>query len=100
MKPNTNRLAAMSVALVAASGAGIVNAGTAAMSVEDSIDVTAGRPTVVSTYRAPPSIRLPSSGASATNNPAFAQCLPDLYCALVPAFASASTHAHDKAVGP
>jgi hypothetical protein len=55
---------------------------------------------VISVYRAPPSIRLPSTSARTANNPAFAQCLPDLYCALAPVYAPAPARADDKAGAP
>lgn len=100
MKPNAIKLVAMSMGLVVACGSRLVHAGTEAMSVEDSIDVTAPRPTVISVYRAPPSIRLPSTSARTANNPAFAQCLPDLYCALAPVYAPAPARADDKAGAP
>ncbi|TCF99097.1 hypothetical protein BZM26_21315 [Paraburkholderia strydomiana] len=100
MKPNANKLVAMSLGLVVACGTRWVHAGTEAMSVEDSIDVTAARPTVISVYRAPPLIRLPSRSARTANDPAFAQCLPDLYCALAPAYAPPPAHADDKVGAP
>jgi hypothetical protein len=94
MKPNANKLSAMSMTLVVACGSGLVHAGTEAMSAEDSVDVTAVRPTVINVYHAPPSIRLPTRSANTASNPSFAQCMPDLYCALAP------THADDKAAAP
>ncbi|CAD6558821.1 hypothetical protein LMG28727_06727 [Paraburkholderia kirstenboschensis] len=92
MKINAYQLTALSMAVVAACGSGLAHAGDMPITGEDSLDVSSLRPTAVSVYRAVPSVRLPSSRASLRDNPAFAQYMPDLYCALAPADDKSGAH--------